>query len=283
MNAEPDYAARLHDAIIVDEIGIESGCYGIYRLRCRYQLIFERRGHSLHAVGAEGSVVPFVGGEEVPGEVFLAAAADDDFTFIEKMSVALPLRNYPNIELDGIDLIVQPPASDGAAHQPDEHIRFIAEEIAVAEIDPASVFFALGERDGKDTDQFVRLADEARGHGMRIAIGDFGAGRWTDEQVKAIDPDVVRIDGDWFDKICRDAVTIRLFDSVAGRLREHRSSLMVSGIGSAQQFGIALQAGADLFQGPHLSPPRHVGVAMTDRVSLGERLGQSDKIIPLYG
>ena len=43
MTARAQRKARLDDAIIVDELGIESGGYGIYRLRCLYRPIFERR------------------------------------------------------------------------------------------------------------------------------------------------------------------------------------------------------------------------------------------------
>src|SRR5688572_17768193 len=85
MNADAERQVGLDDAIMVDEIGIESGGYGIYRLRSLYQPIFERRDQFLQAVAVEGTVAPYVAGEEAPPEMFLAAVAEDDRDFVEQM------------------------------------------------------------------------------------------------------------------------------------------------------------------------------------------------------
>ena len=123
-----------------------------------------------------------------------------------------------------------------------------------------------------------------RSHGLRIAVGDFGAGHWTDEQIDLLKPEIVRIDGDWFRQVCRDATTVRLFDAVVSRLRERQSKVLVAGIENEQQLGVALQAGADLFQGPHLAPPALVGTVFDEApLSLAEKLGEAQKIMPLFG
>ena len=46
-------------AIFVDEIGIEIGIVGEYRLRASYQPIFARAGDLLSAVAVDGSTMPF--------------------------------------------------------------------------------------------------------------------------------------------------------------------------------------------------------------------------------
>lgn len=275
--------ARLDDAIIVDEIGIESGAYGIYRLRCLYQPIFERRGKSLHAIAMEGAVAPYVAGEEVPEEVFLAAAAEEDFAFIGRMSLVLPLRNHRNIGFDGLGLVVRAPPEGGALREALDELRFVAGELGEAEVEPGLVFFAVGEPAASDNVLLARLAEETRSHGMRVGVGDFGAGRWTDGQMEALHPELVRIDGDWFQKVCRDAVTVRLFDTVVARLHERGSKVLVTGIESEQQFGVALRAGADLFQGRHLAPPAHVGAPIKETMPLRSKIGNAEKIVPLYG
>lgn len=273
--------AKLDDAIVVDEIGIESGAYGIYRLRCLYQPIFERRGKSLHMVAVEGVVAPYVAGEDVPEEVFLAAAADDDLAFIGRMSLVLPLRNHRNIGHDGLELVVR--ADADMPTDVLDCLRVVAGELSEAELDPALVFFTVGEPTASDSPLLARLAEQTRSLGMRVGVGDFGAGRWTDGQMETLQPAIVRIDGDWFRKVCRDAVTVRLFDSVVARLHERRSKVLVTGIESEQQFGVALRAGTDLFQGKHLAPPTHVGTTFKETMLLRNKIGNAEKIVPLYG
>lgn len=283
MSARGEHKARLDDAIIVDELGLESGGYGIYRLRCLYQPIFERRELTLCAVAAEGKATPYVAGEEVPSEVFLAAAAEDDLHFIAEMGLALPLRNHRNIGLDGLRLVIRDAAEEGAAGDPLERLRFIAGELAGAGLDPALVVCAVRGGASADETRLVRVAKQIRKAGMRAAIDDFGMGRWTDGQMEVLGAEIVRIEGEWFGKVCRDAVTVRLFESVVARLHERRARVLVSGIETEQQFGIALKAGADLFQGAHLAPFAHVGTEFVDTLSIHQKLGSARKIVPLFG
>jgi EAL domain-containing protein (putative c-di-GMP-specific phosphodiesterase class I) len=282
MNADAERQIGLDDAIIVDEIGIESGGYGIYRLRSLYQPIFERRDQTLQIFAVEGTVAPYVAGEEAPPEVFLAAVTEDDRDFVERMELALPLRNQRNIGLDTLELVVGPEGSDPETLI--DHIRLIGRELAEVGLDPGLVVCAFGEQAASDSALLSRITDEMRRHRLRIAVGDFGAGHWADEQIDLLNPEIVRIDGNWFRQVCRDATTVRLFDAVVSRLRERQSKVLVTGIEDEQQFGVALRAGAELFQGSHLAAPRLVG-AVFDHTPLpiADKLGEAQKIVPLFG
>jgi EAL domain-containing protein (putative c-di-GMP-specific phosphodiesterase class I) len=272
----------LDDAIIVDEVGIECGCYGLYRLRSLYQPIFKRRERTLKMVAVEATVLPYVAGEEVPSEVFLAAVTDDDQDFIGRMGLALSLRNHRNIGVDTLELVVDPEGIEPGTLI--DRIRLVVEELAGAELDAGRVVCALGEHAASDKALLSRLAGEMRGHGLRIAVGDFGAGHWTDEAVELLRPEIVRIDGDWFRQVCRDATTVRLFDAVVSRLRERQSKVLVTGIESGQQLAVALQSGVDLLQGPHLAAPVLVGTIVNETpLSITEKLGEARRIIPLFG
>jgi EAL domain-containing protein (putative c-di-GMP-specific phosphodiesterase class I) len=282
MSIESERQVSLDDALIVDEIGIESGCYGLYRLRSLYQPIFKRREKTMKMVAVEGTAAPFVAGEEVPSEVFLAAVSDDDQDFIEQMGLAVSLRNHRNNGVGMLDLVVDPKGNGPGTLI--DRVRLIAGELAGAELDASSVVCALGEHATSDKALLARLAAELRGHGLRIAVGDFGAGHWTDEAVDLLKPEIVRIDGGWFRQVCRDATTVRLFDAVVSRLRERSSKVLVTGIENGAQLGVALRVGADLLQGPHLAAPVLVGMELDDRpLSIAEKVGETQRIIPLFG
>jgi EAL domain-containing protein (putative c-di-GMP-specific phosphodiesterase class I) len=282
MSADAERQIGLDDAIIVDEIGIESGCYGIYRLRSLYQPIFKRREKTLKMVAVEGTTAPYIAGEEVPSEVFLAAVTDDDHDFVGRMGLALSLRNHRNIGLDTLELFVDPEGIEPGALI--DRIRLVVGELAGSGLDPGQVICAFGEHAASDSTLLSRLAHEVRSYGLRIAVGDFGAGHWTDEAVDLLKPEIVRIDCDWFRQVCRDTTTVRLFDTVVSRLHERPSKVLVAGIDSSQQFAVALQAGVDLFQGPHLAAPAQVGTGLDETpLSIAERLGEAKRIIPLFG
>lgn len=271
--------ARVDAAIAVDEIGIESGGYGLYRLKCRYQPVFERHRQSLRLVAVEATTRPHVAGEEVPAEVFLEAVASDDVDFIEHLALALAVRNHATPESGGMSLLVDLPSGLDAA----KTLLFMSSEAEMVELETNRIICAVGEAIVPPGRGLSGLAAEIRDKGMGVAIADFGTGRWSDGQMDFLAPDIVRINGDWFRKVCRDPVTIRLFDTVVARLRERNAKVLVSGIETEQHLGVALRAGADLFAGRHLAPPALAGSALVENVSLRDKLGGAQKIVPLYG
>ena len=71
---------------------------------------------------------------------------------------------------------------------------------------------------------------------------------------------------------------------MVSRLRERQSKVLVTGIEDEQQFGVALRAGADLFQGPHLALPALVGTVFTSAAFASPKSWASvQKIVPLFG
>ncbi|MET0574246.1 MAG: EAL domain-containing protein, partial [Mesorhizobium sp.] len=52
-------------AIIADEIGLETGIYGQYRLKTSYQPIFRRDGATLALFGLEARLAPQLAGKQI--------------------------------------------------------------------------------------------------------------------------------------------------------------------------------------------------------------------------
>ncbi len=92
------------DAIFADEIGIEYGVHGEYRLRSAYQPIFAPLGRCLHAVAVEGLIEPHRAGRAGSPRAFFESVATADRLFVETMCRVLHLRNFHNIGVDGLDL-----------------------------------------------------------------------------------------------------------------------------------------------------------------------------------
>ena len=197
----------------------------------------------------------------------------------------LHLRNHRNIGVDGLQLYVdcdlQADAESGTIAA---EILFMAEQLGDVGLDPWLVICTVTEAAALNHSALSELATELRSHGFRIALGDFGAGNWTEEQVDILQPDIFRIDGAWFRKICREATTVRLFEAVMSQLRERGGKTLISGIEDQAQFGVALRAGADFFQGSYLAAPALVGTVFNEEPpSVADKLGETRKIVPLFG
>jgi EAL domain-containing protein (putative c-di-GMP-specific phosphodiesterase class I) len=102
-----------------------------------------------------------------------------------------------------------------------------------------------------------------RGIGVRIASA-FGRGGATQDQLDLITPEIVKIDGVWFQKLCRETATVVLFGLLVSRFHDRGAKVLIDGIDDAAQLRVALRAGADLFQGDHLARAALVGTVFEE-------------------
>ncbi len=104
MKSTAGWQGSARGSLIVDEVGIEFGSCGKFRLRCFYEPVFERRGCLLHRVALEGAVMPFTAGRQVPYPDFLKSQHSHDPYDVELMRQVLQVRNYRNIGVGGPQL-----------------------------------------------------------------------------------------------------------------------------------------------------------------------------------
>jgi EAL domain-containing protein (putative c-di-GMP-specific phosphodiesterase class I) len=282
MKSTAGWQGSANGSLIVDEVGIEFGSCGKFRLRCFYEPVFERRGCLLHKVALEGAVLPLTAGRQVPYQEFLKSQHSHDPYDVELMRQVLQVRNYRNIGVGGpqlhLDLapLIQvdrsrfPHALAGLAG----HMRDIG-------LDPQLVVCKLAS---SIPDDWPGLTGEIRKQGLGVAIGDFGAARWTEEQFNAVCPDLVRVDEAWFGGVCRYEATIRLFGTAVARLRERSARVLVKGIDSREKLHVAMRSGADLFQGPLLAGISLVGTEVNEEpLQIVNLLGDSPAVAQLFG
>jgi EAL domain-containing protein (putative c-di-GMP-specific phosphodiesterase class I) len=240
----------VRSAIFADEIGIEYGVHGEFRLRSTYQPIFAPVEGGLRPVAVEAHVEPHHSGRAVSPAAFLEAVADEDRLFIEAVCRALNLRNFRNIGVSDLDLFFgfAPKMNDHPARVLSE-LRLMMGGLEEVELHPAMLVCAIGEHAAPSDRVLAAIVREMRRSGVRIAADGFGAGHSSEERLTLIGPDIVRIDGAWFSLLCRYPAAARLFRTLAGLLHERGIRVLVEGIDDAAQLRIALDSGADLLQG----------------------------------
>ena len=275
---------NVDDAIQIDEVGIEYGIHGEFRLRSAYQPIFSPRGRFLHAVAVEALIEPHRAGRPSAARVFFDGVAASDRLFVETMCRALHLRNFHNIGVEGLDLFFNynPLINDHPGRALAE-IRLMTRHLGDFGLAPAMLVCEITEQSADDA-LLTRLVREMRRDGIRIAIDDFGTGHSTEERVSLLNPDIVKIDGTWFAEFCRHAAAERFFRPLVSTLHDRGAKVLVEGIENPTHLRVALEGGVDLLQGYHLARPALAGTIFEEKpLSVDTLLGRDSKVIPLFG
>ncbi len=285
MNQRQHVLCDLAAAIRADEVGLEYGVYGDYRLRCTCQPIYSVEANRLKPVAVEAFMEAHRAGEVVPWQEFFFQLPERDRPFVESLYRALHIRNYFHIGLDGGDLFLNyNPSVEGDHRRALAEMRFMAQRLGDYGLHSSRLVCEIGGRCALDDTALLSMVREMRRNGLRVAIDDFGIGQVSEAWVRLLEPDIVRIDGGWFKELCRHFAAEKLFRPLLSLLHDQGVQVLVEGIEQPAQLGVALEAGADLLQGLLLARPVLTGTLFSaEPLEINELLRPAAKVIPLFG
>lgn len=115
-------------------------------------------------------------------------------------------------------------------------------------IDPRRIVIELTEYDGNKEmiQHFVRSYREM---GMKVAIDDFGAGFSQIDRLIAIEPDIIKLDMNLFQRSLVSSYAMDFIQVIASFAKKRGTELIFEGIETPEQFDIAVSSGADFVQG----------------------------------
>lgn len=115
-------------------------------------------------------------------------------------------------------------------------------------IDPSRIVIELTEYAGNKEliQHFVRSYREM---GMKIAIDDFGSGFSQIDRLIEIEPDIIKLDMNLFQRSLVSSYAMDFIEVIASFARKRGIELIFEGIETAEQYNIAVSAGADFVQG----------------------------------
>lgn len=282
MAGEQSLGERVEEAILVDEVGVETGRYGQYRLKTMYRPVFRNHAQGLTPWGVRGHVEPFRALKPVSARTFLADVEPGDRVFLEYLSSVLNLRNCVNTGVDGLMLFLAPSPRvhrnlDLALGQ----IATITDQLQEIGLEPGNLVFEAGENMPGWMANIVGRT--LRSHGLRIGMDDFGRGHSTPDLVRVLDPDAVRLSGAWFRRIAGIPVAAKLLVSLVGALQREGRQVLIDGIETEAQLGVALQTGADFLQGDLLAPAQVAGSLIdTKTINLDDSAASGGKVVSLF-
>jgi EAL domain-containing protein (putative c-di-GMP-specific phosphodiesterase class I) len=271
-------ARRAERGIFADEIGIEIGIYGDWRLKTAFRPIFSHRGERFRPVAVEGFMRPFVFGREVDGQMFRRAVPPRDRAAVAAMAAALAVRNLVHTGVSGLKLLL---AADLVPAVPPGKLRAAARALLIelrrGGIDPADVLADLSPV-GAGTAHAA--LESLRVRGIGAALEERGDGLAFDSP--AAFPDLVVIEGGWFRAVARQASTAQLFNTLVRNYRLQGAAVLIEGIATAAELDVALEAGADWLSGPLLAPAALAGAVFPEDGLQVETLLDQRRVIPLF-
>lgn len=265
------------DAILVDEVGIESGSCGGFLLKSAYRPVFSPLGDKLMITAFDAYTQIQRDGEICrPGD-FLDASPGVDDDFLDGLCQTLHVSNHRNLSLPGHDLVIDHELS---------HNRRLRDTL----LDAARQARAVGEP-GLEAVQVIcrvtgaaqfsagdrsRLLGELREAGMRIILDAFDEELGVDPDLR-FRPDIAEVTGAWLAKIASEAAAARLLRPLIDAHRREGTRVMIRGISGPDHLRLAIDAGAEYLAGDYLSPPLAVGALVDDEPRSIERLLQPSR------
>ncbi len=283
MIGKPERRRDVAKAIFTDELGLQFGVYGEFRLWSAYQPIFAPEGGALRAVAVEGLIEPRRVAQPVAPSIFFDGVPSADRLFVETMCRMLHLGNYRNIGVEGLTLFFNynPKVNDHLGRALAE-IRLMSRHLHDFALEPGLLVCEITEQAADDR-VLTSLVREMRRDGIRIAIDDFGTGHSTEARINLLAPDIVKIDGAWFAEFCRHAAAERFFRPLVSSLHDRGAKVLVEGIEQPGHLRVALEGGVDLLQGFLLARPALAGTFFDEEpLSVDALLGRDSKVVPLH-
>lgn len=259
---------------------MQYGRYGDFVVKSAYQPIMQKFDDWLRPVAFEGLAAVYRTGRRVQFAELFNATVSEDKLFIESLCRALHLRNLRASGLNNFDLFFNYDPSSNAKLEPSiREIRYMADRLGSLGVDPRKLVCEITESAALDDDVLLELVREMRRHGIRLAIDDFGAGESGWERFELVQPDIVKIDCVWFQRLVEEPATLELLARLVEKFRESDISVLVEGIETPLHLQVALDAGIKRFQGYLFGRPVLAGSDISEHpVSLGSMLGAA----PLY-
>ena len=245
------------DAISVSPSGLHTGSYGPFTLHAAYQPIFACGPPGLSLAAFEGLVRPALGERFVaPGALF-AETDRGDRLFVECMCRALHLRNYQLASPARLNLFINVnPAIYESVEVIEREFDFMFSILHRYGLEGSRLVCELVEEEALSNPVLARLCARFRAGGARIAIDDFGTGKSGVERYRALQPELVKVDGEMFRGMAGSAGGRRMLASLARTFLADGTTILVEGIETAEQQRVAADIGATLMQGFGLAPPK---------------------------
>lgn len=259
----------VHKMILADEVGVAYARKGEVVLRSAFQPIYALHGKRLRAVAAESFLRPFVDGTPVPPRAFLESLDPAERASTEMLAMNLHGRNICQFDVENVDHVLG--------------ISSVAAASGLGELcqAPASGVIASVRAPLEVSDW--RVPKTLRETGLPLMLGGASHVPPDPDTIRHNDPAIVRLGGGWFRRVAEVPAASVLLARLVDGLQAQGIRVAIEGIETPRQLGVAIDAGADLFQGFLLGRPELAGTAIARaEIALDSLFATSARVVSLF-
>lgn len=238
------------DAIVQEPSGIFTGIYGPFVLKSAYQPIVSIHEDGFQQIGFEGLIRPSLDGQAIPPLMFFNQVDAQDQFFIEWMCRALHLKNAHTLEQPDLCLFINlDPSKYKNPDQSLHEIDVMLDKMAAMSLATKNIVIEIIETKPISDGVLNAIVEHFHVLGIKIAIDDFGTLHSDTKRVEAINPDYVKICGEWFTANCHQPAFLAQLSTTHHHFEAKGIQLIYEGIESHEILAMAKSCGAKLFQG----------------------------------
>lgn len=206
----------------------------------------------------DGSIV-------LPGTFLPVAERHDLIQDIDQWVISSAIKSLAGFDLDSDALKLSVNLSGRSVGDP-RFPDFIATELARSQVDPASLVFEITETGAiSDMTGARKLAEELARLGCGLALDDFGTGFASFYNLKHIDCDYLKIDGEFVRDLAGDRDNRLLVRSLVYAARAMGKLTVAEGVEDGDSLELLKQFGVDFAQGYHFGQPEPLATIVLDR------------------
>ncbi|MEM1376471.1 MAG: EAL domain-containing protein [Pseudomonadota bacterium] len=237
------------------EVNLHSAFQPIFRLVKGEPVLF----------ACEGLARPFVEGRTLTPFQFFSKLKPDELVDVEQILRQLHLRNARSLPKQARRLFLNfdPGAMQSMANVTSE-IDLIVHEMRESDLQPNNIICEIVEHQAYDSVVMKEFVYALRARGFIIAVDDYGSDHADAARVKALTPDIVKMEG----KVVRERMASpEGFAALVDLIREFSKDgilTLLEGIETPWHLELALKSGAAYAQGFILGMPQIVPCDFSD-------------------
>lgn len=202
----------------------------------------------LRMVGEDGGIVP-------PSDFLPVAEQFGLIRDIDRWVVRRAIHLAAERRRAGRDIALEVNLS-GRAFSDQELLPMIREELAMAEVDPASFIFEITETAAvTNMEEARRFIEELKAMGCRFALDDFGVGFSSFNYLKHLPVDCLKIDGSFVRNLAESPVDQHLVKAMVEVARGLGKEILAEFVGDAKTLDLLREMGVDYAQGYYIGQP----------------------------
>lgn len=241
------------------------------RMQTAFQPIFALQNGRLRPVACEALLRVFSGETRIMPGSFFRALKGEQRDQVEAMARRLHLVNAPTLPQQLHNVFVNfDPSILKRTSELDQVMDELGHQVAASGLENHRIVCEITEQAIDDASVMKYFVYGLRARGYTIAVDDFGSDHSDHKRVAEVAPDIVKIDGRMVQHHLKELHGFERLRKTVAAFRKDGIKVVLEGIQNSWHIPLAINSGADYYQGFALAVPRLAPTRFDEWLAEGE-------------